>query len=47
MANRQTYRDVIQPGYNPQQNFQNSSNAFILDGRSTKSRNPAELREEN
>ena len=46
MANRQTYENVIQPGYNPN-NFQNSSNTFVLDGRANNMRNAADLRAEN
>lgn len=46
MANRQTYENVVQPGYNPN-NFQNSSNTFVLDGRSQGNRTAAELRDEN
>lgn len=31
MANRRTYADVINPGNNPNSNFQNQQSNFILD----------------
>ena len=31
MANRRTYADVINPGINPNTNYQNQQNSFILD----------------
>lgn len=43
MANRQTYENVIKPGYNPN-NFQNYSNTFVLDGNSQGNKNAGQLR---